>query len=165
MPFESAPCSPEGDGPKNPIRDILIFERRIKRSYAEEARRRIMYFVVLTTAVVAYILYVSKQIFEAGGKAHVQGGEGISVFVLRLYVRMLGTSILIFYVFIRLLRRSSKLTSSLSAQLKLLNLSLVNQKLVLCQIKTPENIRKAVRLFRSEEERRRAQWHAQRYRA
>ncbi|KAI5172779.1 hypothetical protein NEFER03_1811 [Nematocida sp. LUAm3] len=141
--------------PVNPIMDILIFEREIKKKYSTESKRRVFYFIILLNTIIAYILYVTKHVYDTLCEVEQNTPFPISMFLWRIYIKMLGNILLISYIFIRLFRRSSKVIQALSNQLKLLNIYIKNDKILLCQLKTPYNIRRSLDLFREEEEKRR----------
>lgn len=144
--------------PLNPIKDILIFEQQLNKKYMHETKRRFMYFVVLMVSTCAYIMYIINEMYSALWDIHSEESIPLSALVLRIYCRVVGVMLLLGYIFIRLMRRSTRITNSLTAQLKLLNIYFKNQKLNLCTIKAPKNIKTAINIFREEEQRKKAQW-------
>jgi len=144
--------------PKNPVKDILIFEKRVKRSFNYEFKRRIMYLIVAVSVSMSYVLYIAKMFINSFWRIKIAPANNVKVLILDIYVQMLVIIFIICYLFIRLLRRSRGISEALSSQLKLLNISFTGQRLSLCQIRAPENIRKALQLFREEEQRRKASW-------
>ncbi|OAG29498.1 hypothetical protein NEDG_00631 [Nematocida displodere] len=155
MAAENMLYSEEISHPLNPAKDILVFEKHIKRCYDMETRRRIVYFVILTSSIAVFILYVTRQIFTALWDVSLVSPVSISVLMYRIYLKMLGTIVFISYVFLRLLRRSTSITKAMTQQLKLLNIHFRNQKLFLCEIKTPQKIKQSLSIFREEEQKRR----------
>ncbi|KAI5184280.1 hypothetical protein NEHOM01_0025 [Nematocida homosporus] len=148
----------EDDRPPNPLKDILIFEKYLNKRYNKETRRRVLYSAILINTAIAYIYYVTKQVFDTLCELERDRPILLSAFLWRIYMKMLGIVLLLSYIFIRLFRKSSKLTQALTSQLKLLNIYFRNQKINLCRIKTPYNIKKALILFREEEQKRRVHW-------
>ncbi|KFG26713.1 uncharacterized protein NESG_00867 [Nematocida ausubeli] len=144
------------DRPLNPIKDILIFEKQLKNKYIHETKRRFTYFVMLMIMVCAYTLYINRQMYNILWDLYSKDSIYLTDLIFRVYLRILGAILLLGYVYVRLLRRSSKVTNSLTEQLKLLNIFFHNQKLSLCSIKTPRNIKIAINVFRSEEQKKKA---------
>ncbi|KAI5192738.1 hypothetical protein NEMIN01_2183 [Nematocida minor] len=144
--------------PANPIKDILIFEKQLNKKYAHETKRRFVYFVLLMIILSGYILHVTREVYNVLWDIDCSDPAEMTVLLCRIYLRMLGAVLLLGYVFIRMLRKSSKITNSLTAQLKLLNIFFKNQKLNLCSIKTPNNIKVAINVFREEEQRKKTHW-------
>lgn len=143
------------DRPVNPIKDILIFEKELRRRCAHEIKRRFMYFVLMIVIQYSYVLYVGRSVYNVLLGVDVSSIL-ISKVMCRTYIRMVGPIFLVSYVSIRLLRKSSKITKTLTLQLKLLNIFYKNQRISLCPIKTPNNIKIAMNIFREEEEKKKA---------
>lgn len=148
----------EYDRPNNPIRDIIVFEKHIRKKYNLETRRRIFYFVIFLNSILAYIIFIIRQVTDIICETHYVSSNSFSYFLWRIYIKMLTTVLLFTYIFIRLFRKSSKITSTLSIHLKLLNIYFKNQKIALCEIKTPYKIKQAIHLFREEEKKRCLYW-------
>lgn len=142
--------------PVNPIKDILIFEKEIKKRYEQETRRRFVYFMVMLIIQCGYILYVSTKVYNILGDIKSTEIILLGGLIYRVYMQMLFSIFLTSYVFIRLLRNSSKITKTLTSQLKLLNIFFKNRKITLCPVKTPNNIKIAINIFREEEERKKS---------
>ncbi|KAI5180441.1 hypothetical protein NEOKW01_0745 [Nematocida sp. AWRm80] len=148
----------EKDSTQNPIRDILTFERQLKRKYNHEVKRRLIYFVMLVNAIVAYTLYVSKKVYGILWDIEASNSAQVTLFLFKVFLKMLGCIILISFVFIKLLRASTKILCSLSEQLRLLNIYVKDNRIYLCPTKTPPVINKTLLMFREEEHKRRQQW-------
>ncbi|EIJ89592.1 hypothetical protein NEPAR06_1212 [Nematocida parisii] len=146
------------DRPLNPIKDILIFEKQLNNKYIHETKRRFIYFVVLMIMVCSYVLYINRKMYNILWDVYSRDSIYLTGLVFKIYLKTIGVIMLQGYVFIRLLRRSSTVTNSLTEQLKLLNIFFNNQKLSLCEIKTPRNIKIAINTFRDEEQKKKAQW-------
>ncbi|KAH9387477.1 uncharacterized protein NEMAJ01_2373 [Nematocida major] len=144
--------------PLNPIKDILIFERKLNERFANETKRRFIYFVLVVTMLSAYILYIIKEVYSTLWDVYSTSPVSLSPLLFQIYFRVLGVAFLLGYVFIRLLRKSSKVIKSLTAQLKLLNINFKERKIELCAIKTPRSIKTAINVFREEEQRTSGYW-------
>lgn len=145
-----------GGAPGNPIKDILIFEKHMLAYYDGETRRRFVYFLVFLSLLFTFAvrgMKYAEQILWVPGE--VQDLEKLQGFMVRLYLKMLGTVFLLAYLFLRMFRKSSKLTRVLSAQLQLLNVRFEDRRISLSKIKAPAKIKQALALFRAEEEKRR----------
>lgn len=146
------------DKPQNPLKDILSFERALCKYYGKQQKRKFLYYGVLVGAALAYVLYLAKRFFEE--LRELEGGDRVSKLLLyKVYFKMVGIIVLMWYVYIRFLRGSTARTKQINAQLRLLNLEFDGNRIGLCQEKTPKNIQKAFSCFRKEEKRRQErQW-------
>lgn len=153
MEQQGRPEYAEDERPQNPLRDILTFEKVVRKHYDYQHKRRLVYYIILVGTVFGYIVYASRRVLD--GVWETDYALIIpKVLLYRIYVKMLGAIVLVWYVYIRLLRRSSNLTQSMDAQLKLLNMEFDGARIRLCKAKTPKNILKGLGVFRKEERRR-----------
>jgi hypothetical protein len=145
---------PEDERPLHPIKDIAAFEAVIKKYHDEQHQRRLVYYITFLGTIFMYILYVSRRVVDELWETGCPK-EALYALAARVYQKMLGQIILIWYMYIRLLRRSCNFAQQIDAQLLMLNVEFDGRRMKICRIRASKKMIKAVDAYRREERKRR----------